>query len=123
MKLTDYLAELARGQSLRSIAKASGVSYGGVQAIFAGETETPTPDVLQRLARYFGRDEDEQRVIYEELMRLAGYLDFFPLPRRSPVDERVDEAYRSGQEMRARQKREHEELLSELEESGEETEA
>ncbi|MBA3533090.1 MAG: helix-turn-helix domain-containing protein [Ardenticatenales bacterium] len=82
MTLASYVKQLMSRISLgiNAVADAAGVAGGTLHNIMRGKTEHPTPDVLERLARYFGEAEGDQRRIYQDLMTLAGYLDFLPLP-------------------------------------------
>jgi transcriptional regulator with XRE-family HTH domain len=112
MELLDYLHDLKRGRSLREVARGSGVSYGGVQAVFDGSTKQPTPDILERLARFFGQTEEEGRQIYHNLMSLAGYLEYLPMGAQAPslpnsaLTQAANKAVTSGQELERRQQQE-----------------
>lgn len=84
MTLGEYVRQLMRGRSYRDVvtgAKAAGayVARGTIHGIVSGDTEKPNPETLEALARYFGKTEEEQRAIYQELMTLAGYMEFLPL--------------------------------------------
>lgn len=82
--LGEYIRQLMRGRTYRDVAagtKTKGtkkVSRGTIQQIVAGETLSPGPETLASLALYFGSSDQEQRQIYAEMMRLAGYLELMP---------------------------------------------
>lgn len=103
MTLGEYVRQLMRGQSYRDVAagaKAAGVHIGRatVHLIVSGETSAPNPETLKALALHFGATDQEQRQIYHELMTLAGYMDFLPLPteRQRPT---LQEALRATDEL------------------------
>ncbi len=56
-----------RKLSLRVVEKETGISNAYLSQLERGEAENPSPDKLQKLARYYG-------VPYETLMKAAGYL-------------------------------------------------
>lgn len=78
MELGELLATLMRGHTYKQIADATGLSKGTLSQIVQGQTQSPDPKTLARLARYFGKTEVEQREIYEQMMSLAGYLELLP---------------------------------------------
>jgi HTH-type transcriptional regulator, competence development regulator len=55
-----------RGQTLRTVAEAAGISGAYLLKLERDDVQSPSPHVLRRLARYLG-------VSYLGLMRLAGY--------------------------------------------------
>jgi len=58
----------ATGLTLRGVESATGVSNAYLSQLETGKVENPSPPVLQKLAKTYGLE-------YEELMRMAGYLD------------------------------------------------
>jgi len=57
-----------RGLSQRQLSLLSGISNSEISRIEAGERKNPSPDVLKALSKPLG-------VAYEELMKVAGYLN------------------------------------------------
>lgn len=87
MTLGDYVLQLKGDLSYERIGEDIGMSPATIYKIAVGKTTQPTPDVLDKLAVYFGATDQEQRAIYAEMMRLAGYLERMPEPRRRLSDE------------------------------------
>lgn len=78
MTLGEYLLQLKGDLSYEKIGEDVGMSPATIYKIVVGKTTQPTPDVLDKLAVYFGASDPEQRAIYAEMMRLAGYLERMP---------------------------------------------
>ena len=55
------------GKTLRAVEAKTGISNAYLWQMENGKVERPRPDVLHRLAKYYG-------VRYEDLMTAAGYL-------------------------------------------------
>lgn len=85
MSLGDYILQLKGDRSYEKIGEEIGMSPATIYKIVVGKTTQPTPDVLDKLATYFGATDQEQREIYAEMMRLAGYLE--KMPRRLTLKE------------------------------------
>ena len=56
-----------RGETLRTVGAKTGISNAYLSQMENGKVERPRPDVLHKLAKYYG-------VHYENLMTAAGYL-------------------------------------------------
>jgi transcriptional regulator with XRE-family HTH domain len=69
-RLGKYLRESreAVGLSLRGVETETGISNAYLSQLETGKVEKPSPPLLQKLAKTYKLD-------YEELMRVAGYLD------------------------------------------------
>lgn len=87
MTLADYVKELMGDTSINVTASEASVSNGALHNILRGVTEKPTPDLLERLAKYFGRTNEEKQAIYARMMELAGHLDLMPPHLRPAVQE------------------------------------
>jgi transcriptional regulator with XRE-family HTH domain len=70
LDFTEYLKHLReeRGLSIRGLAMRSGVSAGYLSQVEKGDRGTPSPEILKKLY-------NPLRVQYEDLMRVAGYID------------------------------------------------
>jgi transcriptional regulator with XRE-family HTH domain len=63
----------AKGVSLRSVEKETGVSNAYLNQLEQGNIKNPSPHILQKLAIFYG-------VPYTNLLKLAGYL----VPKEEP---------------------------------------
>lgn len=61
-------ARAARSQSLKTVASGAGISAAYLQKLERGRVESPSPRILQALARHLD-------LPYERLMQLAGYAE------------------------------------------------
>ena len=70
MSLAKYLREIraVRGDSLRAVEEATGISNAYLSQLERGDATKPSPDKLHTLAKFYD-------VPYTELMREAGYLN------------------------------------------------
>lgn len=106
MTLAEYVKALMGEASINATAAKAGVSNGALHNILKGVTEKPTPDMLERLAKHFGKSEIDKQSIYARLMEMAGHLDLMP-PNLRPslmTSEGVKQA-RSGTDDFAQQHR------------------
>jgi hypothetical protein len=79
MTLGTYVRRLMGDLPIAPTAKAMGIAHGSLHNVMTDAIAKPQPITLERIAVYFGgEDEDEQRRIYADLMRLAGHLDLMP---------------------------------------------
>lgn len=80
MSLARYVNELRAndGVSIRQAAKEIGISEGYFHNIISGKRKSPQPDVLYKIARRYGHNTQESRIVYSKLMKLAGHLDWMP---------------------------------------------
>ena len=89
LKLGEELARLrqikGRSVSLREVERQTGVSNEYISQLERGIATKPTPDVLQKLAKFYG-------VTYESLLIAAGYLKEKPSRDRRRVVPREVEA-------------------------------
>ena len=67
--LSKYLRRLrqAKGDSLREVEQATGISNAYLSQLERGKASRPSPDKLHALAEHYN-------LPYEELMRAAGYI-------------------------------------------------
>ena len=78
MTLSDYIQKLKGDVSYHQLAKDSGISSNTWHKLIKDKKRNPTPDILMRIASYYGSTQQEQQNIYADLMRLSGYLDMMP---------------------------------------------
>ena len=100
-----------RGKTLRAVEEETGVSNAYLSQLENGSVKRPRPQVLHKLADYYG-------VAYEDLMTAAGYLS--RNDEKRPVDPELVEIQLMSAGLSNQQKKELKRFIRFLQQSQEE---
>jgi hypothetical protein len=86
MDLANFVRTLLDDEPIGTTAMEASVSAGGLHNLLSGKVKEPQPQTLARLARHFGRNDAERRLLYAEMMERSGYFALLPREMLSALD-------------------------------------
>lgn len=84
-ELSNYLKKLRGEMSIRQVAEKTGISNAYLSQLESGKRNNPHPDVLKKLAKFYG-------IPVIEFLKKAGYLDQ-DISEEETYEEKIDRLF------------------------------
>ncbi|MEW6536421.1 MAG: helix-turn-helix domain-containing protein [Candidatus Auribacterota bacterium] len=84
-ELSEYLKKLRGNLSIRNLSEKTGISNAYLSQLESGKRDSPHPEILKKLARFYG-------IPVIEILKHAGYLDD-EMDEKESYEEKVDRLF------------------------------